>query len=116
MAWLMSEARVLASIEVADNHSAKAKGLLGRKDVEGAFAIPRCKWVHTMGMKFPIDVAYVDSNNVVIKTASMHPHRLAMPVTKATMVIEARAGAFERWGLKVGSPVEIRDGGPEPPS
>jgi hypothetical protein len=27
------------------------------------------------------------------------------------MVIEARAGSFERWGLKVGTPVEIRNTG-----
>ena len=39
MAWLMTEARVLASIDVANSHSAKAKGLLGRDDIDGAYAI-----------------------------------------------------------------------------
>jgi len=109
MAWLMTEARVLASIDVANSHSAKAKGLLGRDDIDGAYAIPKCRWIHTIGMKFPIDVAYVDADNVVIKIAAMHPHRIAMPVHKSAMVIEARAGAFERWGLKVGTPIEIRN-------
>jgi uncharacterized membrane protein (UPF0127 family) len=108
MSWLMSEARVLASIDVADGRSERAKGLLGRDDIVGAFAIPRCRWVHTIGMRFPIDVAYVDAADVVIKIACMRRHRLALPVPKARMVIEARAGAFERWGLKVGDPLEIR--------
>ena len=108
MAWLMSEARVLASIDVASNRAERAKGLLGRDTLEGAFAIKNCRWVHTIGMKFAIDVAYVDANDVVIKIATMRRHRLACPVPKARMVVEARAGSFERWGLHVGDPIEIR--------
>ena len=108
MAWLMSEARVLASVDVAASRAERAKGLLGRDDLEGAFAIPGCRWVHTMGMKFPIDVAYVDADGNVIKVVSMRRHRIGAPVPKARTVIEARAGSFERWGLKVGHPVEIR--------
>lgn len=109
MAWLMSEARVLASIDVATSRVAKAKGLLGRDTLEGAFAIPNCRWVHTVGMRFPIDVAYMDAAGTVIKIATMHRHRVARPVLKARSVVEARAGSFERWGLRVGDPLEIRD-------
>jgi len=108
MAWLMSEARVLASIDVAGSRSERAKGLLGRDSIDGAFAIPHCRWVHTIGMRFPIDVAYVDADGTVIKVASMHRHRMGVPVPKAKLVVEARAGAFERWGLKVGDPLEVR--------
>jgi uncharacterized membrane protein (UPF0127 family) len=108
MAWLMSEARVLASLDVATSRTSRAKGLLGRDTFEGAFAIPKCRWVHTIGMRFPIDVAYVDADDVVIKVATMRPHRFACPVPKARTVIEARAGSFERWSLRVGDPIEIR--------
>ena len=113
MAWLMSEARVLASIDVAGSRSERARGLLGRDHIDGAFAIPNCRWVHTIGMKFAIDVAYVDADGVVIKIACMQRHRLAMPVPRARLVIEAGSGAFERWGLRVGDPVEIRLTDPE---
>ncbi len=108
MAWLMSEARVLASVDVATTRAEKAKGLLGRDTMEGAYAIPKCRWVHTIGMRFPVDVAYLDADNVVIKIASMHRYRMALPVPKARTVLEAKAGAFERWHLRVGDPVEIR--------
>lgn len=113
MAWLMSEARVLASVDVADGHRDRAKGLLGRRSLDGAFAIPNCRWVHTVGMRFPIDVAFVDANNVVIKIVTMKRHRLGLPVTHACAVIEASAGAFERWGLQVGNPIEIREADPD---
>ncbi len=112
MAWLISEARVFASIDVADDRKARMKGLLGRTGVNGAFAIPSCHWVHTVGMRFPIDVAYVNADNVVIKTTTMHRHRIGMPVPHARMVIEAEAGAFARWGLRVGDLLEIRDTDP----
>ncbi|CAB4864776.1 unannotated protein [freshwater metagenome] len=114
MAWLMSEARVFASIDVADDHRARAKGLLGRTGIEGALAIPRCRWVHTIGMRFPIDVAYVNDQNLVIKTVTMHRHRIGVPVMKSRLVIEAEAGAFERWGLHLGDPIEIRHTDPNP--
>ncbi|HEY4331107.1 MAG TPA: DUF192 domain-containing protein [Ilumatobacteraceae bacterium] len=110
----MSEARVLASVDVAGSHSERAKGLLGRDTIDGAFAIPHCRWIHTVGMKFPIDVAYVDASGTVIKVAKVGRHRIAMPVPKSRLVVEARAGAFERWGLRVGDPLELRDTDPDP--
>lgn len=108
MAWLMSEARVLASADLAETRSERAKGLLGIDHIEGALVITRCRWVHTIGMRFDIDVAYVDATNVVIKTDTLKRNRMPLPVPRAQMVIEARSGAFERWGLRVGDPVEIR--------
>jgi uncharacterized membrane protein (UPF0127 family) len=108
MAWLVSDARVLASAELAETRRARRKGLLGRDDVEGAFVIEPCRWIHTIGMRFPIDVAYLDDTGVVVKTCRMARLRMGLPVRHARCVIEARAGAFERWGLHVGDEIEIR--------
>jgi hypothetical protein len=109
MAWLVSQSRVLASAEVAESTRARCKGLLGRDGLEGAFVIRRCRWVHTVGMRFPIDVAYVDATGTVVHAATMHRFRLGMPVWKARWVIEAEAGALRRWQLAVGDIVELRD-------
>jgi len=102
------EARVLASVEVADARSARRKGLLGRDGLDGALALQPCRWVHTIGMRFPIDVAFVDDDGVVVKTMQMHRRRIGVPVWRANSVIEAEAGAFARWGLHVGDVVQIR--------
>lgn len=110
----MSEGRVLASTEVAEGRAARGKGLLGRDGLEGALVITPCGWVHTLGMRFPIDVAFVDGDNVVLRTVSMRRWRLGRPVRHARWVIEAAAGAFERWDLRVGDCVELRDGPCEP--
>jgi hypothetical protein len=107
MAWLVSDARVLASAEIAAGGAARRRGLLGRDGIEGALVIERCGWVHTVGMRFPIDVAYVDDEGVVVKTARMSRARIGMPVRGCAMVIEAEAGAFARWELRVGDPIEL---------
>jgi uncharacterized membrane protein (UPF0127 family) len=109
---LVSEARVLASAEVAADRSARRRGLLKRDGLEGALVISSCRWVHTVGMRFPLDVAYLDAEGEVVKTVRMEPHRVGLPVSRARWVIEAEAGAFARWGLRVGDVVEVRDGEP----
>ena len=113
MGWLVSDARVLASAEVATDRRARRRGLLHRDGLEGALVLRPCRWVHTIGMRFPLDVAYVDADGIVVKTVRMARHRVGFPVPKATWVIEAEAGAFERWGLSIGDVVELRDG-PDP--
>ena len=107
--WLVSGGHVLASAERADDRRSRARGLLGRSGFEGALVLSNCRSVHTAGMKFAIDVAYLDAAGVVLKVAHMQRNRVGMPVWKATTVVEAQAGAFGRWGLKVGDQVELRE-------
>jgi uncharacterized membrane protein (UPF0127 family) len=111
--WLVSDARVLASAEVAADRGARRRGLLRRDGLEGALVLRPCRWVHTVGMRFALDVAYVGADGTVVKTVRMARHRMGFPVPGATWVIEAQAGAFERWGLSIGDVVELRDG-PDP--
>ena len=67
-----------------------------------------CRWIHSVGMQFPLDVAYLDDEGVVLKTVRMAPNRVGLPVVRAKVVVEAEAGAFARWGLQVGDVVELR--------
>lgn len=108
MPWLLKEGRVLATLEVADGFGGRLRGLLGRDDFGGAFLLRPAKSVHTVGMRFPIDVAYCDRELVVIDTVTMGRHRVGRPRLGAHCVIEAEAGAFERWELRPGDKLEIR--------
>ncbi len=117
-AWLVTDGRVLASANIANDRATRRKGLVGQNHIEGAFVIPNCRWVHTFGMRVPIDVAYLDADGNVIKTVHMHKMRLGVPVWHARTVIEAEKGAFARWGINVGNKIEVRDSdnNPEPTS
>ena len=99
---------MLASAEVADSRTARRNGLLGRDHLEGALVLTPCRWIHTIGMRFPVDVAFLDDDGTVVKTMQMHRHRIGVPVWRASLVVEAEAGAFARWGLRVGDVIEVR--------
>lgn len=98
----------MAAVEVADRASKRAKGLLGRDGIDGALVLRPAKSVHTFGMRFAIDVAYCDDAMQVIDVCSMQPQRLGRPRARAQCVIEAEAGAFDRWRLRVGDHLELK--------
>ncbi len=106
--WLLCDGRVLAAAEVADSFAARSRGLLGRDRCDGAIVLPRARMVHTFGMRFPIDVAFCDGEMVVVDVTTLAPWRMSRPRRKARSVVEAEAGAFDRWGLRVGDRLELR--------
>lgn len=77
--------------------------------MEGALVLPRTRWIHTLGMRFALDVAFLDADGHVVKTMRMRPNRVGVPVFPARTVVEAEAGAFSRWGLRVGDVLDLRD-------
>jgi uncharacterized membrane protein (UPF0127 family) len=106
--WLLGNGDVLAAAEVASTAAQRAKGLLGRDGFDGAMVFPRTRSVHTFGMRFGIDVAFCDKELVVVDVTTMAPWRMGRPRWGARTLIEAEAGAFERWGLRVGDQLELR--------
>ena len=108
MAWLLRDDKVLASLDVADTARLRSRGLLGRDGIDGALLLRPARAVHTVRMRFPIDVAYCDADLVVLRTVHMAPNRIGRPCLKARCVIEAEAGAFERWGVAPGVQLEVR--------
>jgi uncharacterized membrane protein (UPF0127 family) len=108
VAWLVRDGEVLATLDVATSMRDRTRGLLGRDGIDGALLVQPAKSVHTFGMRFAIDVAFVDRDLVVIRTVAMRPWRVGRVVMKAHGVIEAEAGAFARWGLMPGDQVEVK--------
>ncbi|MCK4176263.1 DUF192 domain-containing protein [Aciditerrimonas ferrireducens] len=105
--WLLRAGQVLASAEVAEGPLARWVGLLGRSSLEGALVLPRTRAVHTLGMRFAIDVAYLDRQLRVLEvTPAVPPWRIGRP-RWCWAVVEAPAGAFERWGLAPGDQLEL---------
>ncbi len=108
MPWLLKDGEVLASLEIAEGLEARLRGLLGRDGYEGALLLRPARSVHTIGMRFPIDVAFCDRDLKVLDVVTMRRYRMGRPRLRAQCVIEAEAGAFERWRLMPGDELEIR--------
>jgi len=109
MPWLVRGDQVLSSLRVVDSLGVRTRGLVGRDGLEGAILLRPARSVHTLGMRFPIDVAHLDDDLTVLRTTRMDGLRVGRPVRRARAVLEAETGSFERWGLAVGDVLEVRE-------
>ena len=96
-------------MELATTRAARRRGLSGRDGIEGALVLRPCRQVHTIGMRFPIDVAFCARDGRVLYLATMGPGRVSRIVWRARFVVEAAAGSFERWGVRRDSIVVVRE-------
>jgi uncharacterized protein len=106
--WLVSQGRVVASAGRATSRTDRRRGLLGMSAIPEPLLLDPCSWVHTMGMKATIDVAYVDAEGIILRIDTMKPWRVGPLTRKAHYVIEASSGSFERWNVRVGDTIEVR--------
>jgi uncharacterized membrane protein (UPF0127 family) len=99
-----TETVLASSVEVARTSAARRRGLLGRNELPrgSALVISRCNAIHTIGMRFAIDVAFVDSGGRVKKIVTgLPPWRIAVSPL-ASMAIEFTAGVLQPDVLRVG--------------
>ena len=106
-ATLVRDGVVVASAEVARTRGARRRGLLGRDRIDGVLVLRPCRQVHTVGMRFPVDVAWCARDGRVLRTASLKRGRVSRAVVRAAFVLAAHAGAFDAWRLVPGDRVEV---------
>jgi len=110
-------ATVVEPLHVCRTARQRMRGLLGREgldDAEGMW-FPHCRMIHTLGMKFPIDLVYLDGERKIRKVVeAMRPARLSACLV-ADSVIELKSGAARRLGLARGVRLRIEDGAPGAP-
>jgi uncharacterized membrane protein (UPF0127 family) len=85
-------------------------GLLNRRslaDGEGLL-IDRCYGIHTVGMRFSIDVLFLDKEYRVIRVVKALPPMRTCAVKHAIYVLELPVGMIERTKTEVGDQIQIR--------
>lgn len=88
----------------ADTFAGRARGLLFRAPLRAdhALLILPCRSIHTFGMRYAIDVVFLDRNaRVVGLHAQLPPWRIA-GVSGARAVLEMAAGAAATVGIRPG--------------
>jgi uncharacterized protein len=96
-------------IELADSGPRRNKGLLGRTGLEtgeGLWIVP-CEAVHTFGMKFAIDLIYLDRTHRVVKIRhAVRPSRISGTL-RAHSVIELPPGAIDASQTRPGDQLQL---------
>ncbi len=97
-------------IRVAESGLSRIVGLLGESQLpsgDGLLIVPS-QGVHTLGMRFAIDIAVLDGNWKVIGTKhNMRPFRLTRMFWKAAAVLELPAGSLDSTLTCVGDTIEF---------
>jgi hypothetical protein len=96
-------------VDVADHGAARRKGLLGRSGLpagEGLWIVP-CESVHTFGMKFPIDLVYLDRKKKVKKVRSDVPAWRLSACLSAHSVLELASGTIRLTHTRLGDTLEF---------
>lgn len=96
--------------KIADTVIARLQGLLGRDIFTPgeALLITRCRSIHTVFMRFSIDVIFVDKTDRVVGLArGIRPFRVSPYFFRAGYAIELPEGVVEKTGTALGDQVQV---------
>lgn len=97
---------------IAGTHWSRFCGLMGKTAAkfragQGLWIVPS-RGVHTLAMRFPIDVVYLDKNKIVLyMKENLKPWRVAPINLQTTSVLELPASVLGATGTAVGDEIEI---------
>lgn len=102
----MTTGKIVASdVFVAKGVVSRMVGFLNRSRIEPSEGLwfDGCSAIHTVGMRQPIDVVFLDRRGRVVRTlCAVPPNRIAVGCPNAQTTIELGAGALERSDILVG--------------
>jgi uncharacterized membrane protein (UPF0127 family) len=100
------------NVRIANTHWKRLRGLMGATsstfNTGQALWIVPCHGVHTMAMRFPLDLLYLDHYSTVIHLEeAVKPWRFAAVRLRAASVLELPAGTIRSSGTRIGDKIEI---------
>ena len=86
-------------IAAARGPVARLRGLAGLAELPGdrALHLPRCRSVHTFGMRFALDLIWLDAHGDAVRVDRGVPPRRLRLCARARSVLECRAGTAGRF-------------------
>lgn len=92
-------------VRSAEGFLQRLKGLLGTRAMhpgDGLWISP-CDSVHTLGMRYPLDVLFVDEQGIVVGSCpGLRPCRFSPRYRRSCGVLELPAGTLSRTGTEPG--------------
>lgn len=100
-------------LAVADSHWSRLRGLLGTSEDDfrngSGLWIRPCRGIHTLAMRFPIDVVYLDrAGKVVHLEHNLQPWRFSPIRMQAASVLELPSHTVARTETALGDSIEIK--------
>lgn len=100
----------LGQVYVAETARTRIKGLLGTNELSSSqgLLIRPCRQVHTLGMRYPISVWYINNYNEIIKIVDfLPPWRISPFIPNASFILEFPANWARITGSKEGDSLSL---------
>jgi len=107
---LTKETWLATKVRKADNFLTRLVGLLKRTNLgpEEALWLTPSRGIHTIGMKFPIDIVFLNkSHHVVGLMAGLAPYRISPVHFNGYSVLELPNGTIKKSRTEIGDQFEI---------
>ncbi len=98
-------------LTVANNFYSRLVGLLNHNQLadDSGLLLTKCTQVHTLFMRFPIDVVFLGKANEILGFESLKPWRISKLYFKAKSALEKPYGKASKLGLTQGQILEVCD-------
>ncbi len=92
-------------IILADTFFKRFKGLMGKKEFENGLLFTNLtdSSIHTMFMRFAIDIYFIDENKTIYDKVTLRPWRFYKPKKQAKYILETRKNRLK---LKIGDKLD----------
>ena len=101
---------IVPRLEVAYTVWQRVIGLIGRASLadDEALWLHPCNSIHTLGVRFSIDVLFLDAQGRVLQMRyGLQPCRICWPIWKAKTVVELPAGTLARSVIALGTLIAV---------
>ncbi|QQC66723.1 DUF192 domain-containing protein [Paraburkholderia ginsengisoli] len=95
------------AVSITETARERLRGLLDHERLapDAALLLERCASVHTFGMRFAIDVVFLDRHRRIVAIHRDVPRRRMLFNLRASRTLEMPADGARRHGLSIGDPL-----------
>ena len=109
-----SQAKITYPVKVADSYLSRLKGLMLKKSIKEGLVlkVPKNKSstfsaIHTSFMLIPIDVLFVNEDNIIHDMVSIKPWNAYKPNGSSKYVIEIESGLINKHKIAIGDEIHF---------
>lgn len=93
-------------IIIADTFFKRLKGLMGKRDFDDVILFTNLtdSSIHTMFMRFEIDIYFLDENKIIYDKVSLKPWKFYKPKKRAAYILETKKNKLK---LEIGDSLDL---------
>ena len=101
--------QIIAPLKFANSYFSRLKGLMFKKKLDYILVLKPKKSnfkvfssIHTLFMRFTIDVVFLDKNKKVVEISQVSPWKFFSPKRPAYYILEMKKGSVEKYQIAIG--------------